>query len=910
MTFEYLGDMRSFLFLIFFVLFTALSYGQKAVDKTVSIKIENKSLISILYDLSTNYNIDFYFDPSDLPVYALEGDFKDVQLYKVLQYFTNGSNLITIPSGKDAVILAHKDKANVEYVNYLKESWAKGEMSYPFVDEVKVYDYQFGNKISDSKNNILRISLIDEVSGLPIVGSVIQNEDLSVTNASDASGNITLKNLSGTYKFIITYIGYHSVELNIEVFKDGEIEIPMSVQNVILSEIEIVGTSARGKLDDVKVGAEVINMQKIERIPQALGEIDIIKSLEILPGVTSVGDISSGFNVRGGNVDESLVLFNDGMIFNPTHIVGFISAFNAESINKTTLYKGYVDGEFGNRSSAILDITADAENVKSFKGSGGIGTSMLKLYFEDKLSSKLKYKLSARGSFNDYLLGLIANIKIQRSNASFYDLNSSISYDLTEKQTIIFNTYNSDDFFEFNDEFGFEWQNSHVGLKLKSQWANNLFSKVSLNKGSYKSKQFTINSPLASDFLSGVNYLKLLGNLSYQIQDKGFVKAGVELIDYDTDDDALIPREGSTLVSTKIKRKSSQVIAPFLTFNFKIVEMLTLETSVRYSNYFSKGPGRIFLYNNDELLENNIESSTELNGRDSEGTHAILEPRLSLNFKVDDNLSIRAGYNKMSQNVLQITTSSSALPTDFWVFSDRYLPPQEVNQYSIGLFKTNDEGAYNLSFEAFSKRFNNLRSLRQFPEVILNEHIETELLISEGNSYGVEILVEKNKGRWQGSLAYTFSRSFRETNDISGSLNNDERFPADFDIPHQLNLVASYRWLPTVSLQFAYVYKTGRPTTLPEATIEQDGFLIPIYSGRNQTRIPHYSRFDFSITLDMRKAKQSGFRNSFNLGFYNALGRKNAFNVFFRRSNGGNIQPFQFSIIGTLVPNFTWNFTF
>ncbi|NNE14326.1 MAG: hypothetical protein HKN51_05080 [Saprospiraceae bacterium] len=896
--------------LIFFVVSAFSINGQNASDKIVSIQVENKTLIQVLYEMSNENDVDFYFEPEDLPYYKLEGRFDSTQIFKILQTLTNGTNLITLPKGEQNVLLVNRDKVSPSYIDNLIESWQNGTLEYPISNDVKKVAFTFGKPNPNNKSVMLNLNINDGATGEPIVGAVLRNDDLSVSDVSGLDGEIILPLNPQQYVFSVSYTGYHTIELDISIFEDSTLDLKMDVQSILLVEVEIVANSVRNKLDDSRVGAEVINLESIERIPQALGEVDIIKSLEILPGVTSVGDISVGFNVRGGNVDESLVLFNDGMIFNPTHIVGFISAFNAESISKTTLYKGYVDGEFGNRSSAVLDITADAENVKSFKGKGGLGTSLMKVYLQDTISNKLRYNFSARGSFNDYLLNLIANIKIKRSNASFYDVNGSVVYDISDDQTLIFSGYRSDDFFEFNDEFGFEWQNEHVGLKLKSKWSDNFFSKLSLNYGSYKSNQFVINSPEASDFESSIQYLKLLFNGSYQLLNDGYLKGGVELIDYKTGNDMLSPRMESTLVESSIQRKSSSVISPFLTLNYKLFDNLIFETSLRISNYFSKGPGLIYNYEGDIQKEDSIISFDELSGNDPEGKYTIVEPRASLNFKLNDNNSIRGGYNKMSQNLIQVTTSGSALPSDFWVFSDRYIPPQVVDQYSIGFFNTNDKSSYNFSLEGFVKEFQDLRSLKQFPRIILNEHIETEFLKTKGSSYGLEVLLEKNKGKWVGSLAYTFSRSFRQTIDEKGALNGGERFPSDFDIPHQLNLIASYKWLPTVSLSFAYVYKSGRPTTLPTSTILQDGFLIPIYSGRNQTRIPYYSRLDFSITLDMRKAKQTGFRNSFNLGFYNVLKRRNAFNVFFRRSTRGNITPFQFSIIGTLVPNFTWNFTF
>ena len=535
---------------------------------------------------------------------------------------------------------------------------------------------------------------------------------------------------------------------------------------------------------------------------------------------------------------------------------------------------------------------------------------MIKLFLEGPVTDKLDFHISGRGSFNDYLLSLIANVELQRSNANFYDLNGGLSYNINNNQKIIFNSYTSHDHFEYNDEFGFRWSNRHLGLQWKSNWNEKWYSSVSLNYGGYKTDNFTLNTPDAASFKTGLYYYKTIAAVNRKMGENGFIKFGTEYIDYYNQEDKLEPQKESTLNAKSIKRKAGMSLSPFLTYNQKITERISFETGLRFSNYFSKGPGKVFQYNGELKNEETITAENAINGLDKEGTHRVIEPRASINYNIGKNLSVKAAYNRMSQNMLQLSNTITTLPSDIWVFSDRHIKPLIVNQYSIGIFTINKKKSYSLSADVFSKKFHQLYELQDFSQIILNEHIETELVKAEGRSYGLEILLQKQKGKWKGNIAYTFSRSLRKTVDENKSINNGAAFPANFDIPHQLNILATYQGLPVVSFNFAYVFKSGRPTSAPNATIIQDNFVVPLYSFRNEERIPYYSRFDFSITLDLREAKQKGLRSSFNLGFYNFLGRNNATNVFFRRSAKGNIVPFQFAVVGSLVPNLSWNFVF
>ena len=355
---------------LFLFSFYSLS-AQNDIGKIISISFENKPLVQVLYDLSTTHDLKFFFDPDDMPYYLLNGNFKEQPIFAIIKKLLDGTQLIALPYRYKGLCLINKTKANREYIEALINNWENGTFDYPFEKEIKTLDYNFGKKENKKENAELNILLRDEKNGESVIGAVIRNDDFTISEISDAAGKIFMEVPTGNYVFTITYLGYQTTILNIGLFDDAYITVPMTFQSFTFKEIEVVANSLEQKLNDSEVGKEIIEIKKIETIPQVLGEVDIIKSLEVLPGVTSVGELSAGFNVRGGNIDESLVLLNDGIIFNPTHIVGFISAFNADVLDKATLYKAYVDPAYGNRGSAVLELKSDASDVKDWQGKGG-----------------------------------------------------------------------------------------------------------------------------------------------------------------------------------------------------------------------------------------------------------------------------------------------------------------------------------------------------------------------------------------------------------------------------------------------------------------------------------------------------------------------------------------------------------
>jgi len=898
----------STLLLIFFL---SPLKAQNKVDKIISFSFENKPLIRVLYDLSEFHGVSFYFYEDDLPSYSLSGDFVDQPISKIVQTLINGTQLLTFPDKLGGMVIMQESNVNRQTVDELVQKWNTGQISYPVKNEAKRIQLSFGNGTDNqvSTQHVLKVSIKEEGSGNPLVGALLASKDFTVAESTNEKGYCSISLESGSHELEVSYTGFQSLIIELDIFKDANCELLLSVQSFLMDEIEIVANASEQRVGDLEAGKEVVSLEKLQNIPQLIGEADIIKSLEFLPGVSSTTELSQGFNVRGGGTDQNLILFDEGIIFNPTHIVGFISAFNPDVLGEATLYKGYVDASEGGRVAGVLDLKSTKLNADKWKGKGGLGTSLIKLFVEGPVNEKLNLAVGARTSYNDYLLKQIANVELQRSNARFYDLNLHAKYKLNANNTLRFDNYASNDFFEYNDEFGFKWSNAFTGLKLKSYWGNDLYSNISVSAGAYSSENFTVNTPDAFSFQTGLNYLKLKASANKKINTTGILKAGIEYIDYTNHEDKLSPNGNSTIQNQSIQRKGLQSIAPFFSYEQDFLDAFSFEAGLRYSILQSKGPGLVYQYINEEREEENITGFEEINGNDKAGNYNILEPRFTISYQPTDAWSLKSSYSRMSQGLFQLSTTNSALPSDVWVMADRYIKPSLMSQYTFG-FVRNFDDQVGLNIDFFYKDLNQSYELKDFAAVVVNPHLETEVVESEGESYGFELLIDKNKGKWKGSLAYTYSRTFRQSLNSVGSLQKGVTFPAAFDIPHQVNLVASYHWLPVISFNFAYVYRSGRPITAPSSTIFQDGFVIPVYSSRNQERVPYYSRLDVSINMDLRKSKKDGIRSAFNLGFYNLLGRNNPSNVFFRRSAKGNVVPFQFAVIGAVIPNISWNFNF
>ncbi|MEM9544472.1 MAG: carboxypeptidase-like regulatory domain-containing protein [Bacteroidota bacterium] len=899
------------IYLVLFALLLSLTaWAQKPIDKAINASYTNNTLTEIFYKIQDAHGVKIYFDINEAPTFRVTRNFKNKQIWAIVSDLLNGTRLKSLSYSDNSIVVIDLQKINREEIETLVNKWKTGEMDFPKKDGEEEISKLYGNPGTTKGESRYRLTLLDKSQKEPLVGALVFSDDYKINDVTNEKGICTLNLPNGQHILNMTYTSFQPIKLTLEIYENAEETFEMSSSTYILDEVEIVANNARTKMENTKTGVEVIDMAKVEAIPQVLGESDLIKSLEVLPGVTSAGEISSGFNVRGGKLDASLVLMDDAIIFNPTHVVGFISAFNSDFIKSATLYKGYVEPNFGNRSSAVLDVTSNKGGQK-WKAKGGLGTSMMKLLVEGPITSKTSFAASARGSFSDYLLNLVANNEVQNSSANFYDWNIAINHKFSDRTSLSFSSYASDDYFLYNQDFGFEWQNKFASLIARHSWNEKFNSKLSLSTGAYTTNQFTINASDAFSYRNGISYLKGLQSNTYNFDENNYLKAGIEYIDYTLDPEELFANEEQSITrDTSVQRLGSISFSPFISGKLQIIENISIEAGARFTSYAAVGPGPSYEYSEGILVDTAIIGASIFNKGERVSTFSLIEPRVSASYLLNSLWSIKASYNKISQNAQLVSIANTSIPTDLWIFSNQYIRPRVVDQFSFGVFHTGAKDTYSLSVEAFTKSTDNDFVLRDFPNIISNDHLETEVSDAIGRSYGIELFAEKTTGKLTGSIAYTFSKTeFRTTTDRF-PVNFGEWTPADIDIPHQVNMIFSYRLTPTFIISGGYTFKSGRPFTVPEGTAIIDGFVVPLYTLRNKRRLPSYKRFDISMTLDLRKSTQGGFRSSFTFGLYNAFGNNNVNNVFFRKSVGGNVRGFQLSIIGAVVPSFSWNFVF
>lgn len=897
--------------LLFLILFYAINIAlsqSKDAYSTIDLSIYDESMIEVLYRLEKEYKVKFKFDPNEIPYYKFNKTYQNTEIYKIVEDFCSGSAIRSIIYDPETIVFVQHQFFSREKVLEIIDRWDKGEYKYPLNSEVKLIEISSNVPTEIEESITFTLEILDEENKLPLIGATLRDDSYTNIYAADFNGIIKAQLSPGEYSFYLEYLGYPTQKISLQIYEDYFYKLIMTKSALIIDEIQITAKNERADIEETKVGVASLSTQQLEAIPQVTGEVDIIKSLEILPGVTSAGDLSSGFNVRGGRIDESLVLFNDAIVFNPTHIVGFISAFNADVINQADLYKGYIDPEFGNRSSAVLDIQGGFGNTQKTRIRAGVGTSMMKVTADGPLSKKLTYMVSGRASYSDYLLNATGVPELRKSDASFYDLYGAFRWKLAAKHQLKMSVYASNDVFQYNEEFGFNWKNEFVSADLFSQWTQSLSSSLSFSSGLYRNNQYTLNNSNSYSFKNGIVYQKANLSISKNLFSASSIKVGIEGINYNPDEESLTPNgEGSTVLPESLSRNGSLSISPYISTKWNFSKAIDLEGGIRYSNYYATGPATQFNYISTTDNPFFLENTEEISNGTSYSHYNFLEPRISLNVVVLPSLSLKAGAGRIPQNAQILSLGNTSIPTDLWIFPNNNIKPRAVNQFTIGAYSFLEKYKLNTSLAFFYKQTDNFFVLKDFPTLIGNPHIETELLPAEQNSKGVEFQLEKKAKKWDMLIAYTFSKTIFRSESNFGSVNLGDWYPGDIDIPHQLNFLFSYQLVPTIKFNSSYIYKSGRPITVPAGVVKVDEILIPFYDNRNSGRIPSYSRLDVSFSLDLRKIRKKGLRNSFNIGFYNLLYNKNAFNVFFRTSEIGKVDAYKFSVIGSMVPSISWN---
>lgn len=892
--------------------FTAPLLGQSAEDIVISSEYTNRSLEEMLQDIEHQYPIDFYYNPQWLSAKKYTIQFDKIPLSEVLSALLEDTGLSYIRYSTYAIIIARENELTKTFSrDYFVAKQLNADKDQTTTDFLILGDSALSNP---GEKVIISGTITDAVTAETLTGAVVYVEALNLAATADAQGVFRLSIPVGSYAAEVQLLGYETFRKNIKVLSDVPWNIRIEPEAFELEEVVVQEKADDSNIRSVQMGLTKLSPKQIEQLPAFLGEADVIKSILTLPGVSTVGEGASGFNVRGGNIDQNLIMQDEALIFNSSHVLGLFSVFNPDAIQEVTLYKGNIPAQYGGRLSSVLDVSQKDGNFETFTGKGGIGIVASRLVLEGPIiKDKTAFLIGGRSSYSDWVLNLMRNPDLQKSSAFFYDLNARISHRLNNKSSVALSWYQSYDNFRFSDQFGYSWKTYMGSLSWKQIISSLVSSSFSAVYGNIENASYDPEGNDAFTLSNGPRYYKLKQNFFFT-PDKHNVNAGIEWIRYDARPESIEKRgDFSTVAPQMVDKDDGQELGIYINDEFELNHRISFSLGLRYSLYQQLGPSTVYTYEPGlpRRIENVMDSTVFSKGKIIQHYHGW-EPRFSMKIGLSPSSSVKVSYNRLYQYIHLISNTTAAVPVDIWQVSTSYIPPQAADNFSIGYFKNFSNNTWETSVEVYYRNISSLVEYKDLPDLLLNPHIETELLTGIGKAYGGELSVVRNTGRWTGQLAYTYSRTFSKVTgkSVEETINKGEWFPSNFDKPHNMNLALNCDINSTNRLALNFTYSTGRPITAPVANYFLGSTVVPHYSERNQFRIPDYHRLDFSYTLLSKRVKRSKYKSSFTFTLYNVYGRKNAFSVFFKRDLNSTANAYKLSILGSTFPAITYNFEF
>ncbi|PZD79127.1 TonB-dependent receptor [Mesonia sp. K7] len=779
--------------------------------------------------------------------------------------------------------------------------------------------FLFTTTIFYSQDNFtLSGTIKDATNGESIFGGSVFLKNTSIGTLTNEYGFFSLSAPEGKYTLVISFIGYKRYEQEVTLDESQKFDIELEVDTAELNEVVIVAEETeKASLKSPQMGVNKLKAETIKQIPVVLGEVDVVKSLQLLPGVTNNGEGSSGFNVRGGAADQNLILLDEAVIYNASHLFGFFSVFNADVVKDIKLYKGSIPPNFGGRVSSVLDIRQKDGNSKDYEFTGGIGAVSSRLAAEGPIfGEKGSFILAGRGSYAHLFLKITDN----ENSAYFYDANLKTNYQFNDNNRVYLSGYFGRDVFDLNGIVNTSYGNATGNLRWNHIFNDKLFSNLSLIYSKY---DYQLNLDFIElDWKSDIENYHLKYDFSYFLNNKINLDFGLEAIRYDFNPGEVKPSTTTSPINYRqLQEKQALESAFYMNSEHKITSKFTAQYGFRLSRFDRFGEEKINIYTNDQPVvynptlgiyeEGTITGEEVYDNGESIADFTKFEPRLSLAYQYSEKASVKASYARTAQYIHLISNTITATPLDIWAPSGKYIKPQLAHQYAIGYFRELEEGKYSLETEAYYKTVDNRLDYVDGAELIANENIETEILSGEAKAYGLEVLFRKNKGKLTGWLAYTLSKS--EQRAFGGNagglgINEGNWYLTPYDRTHDISLTTSYQLNEKWSFSANGIFQTGRPVTYPNSQYLYEGFSVANFASRNENRLPAYHRVDVSATLKPQKAKK--WKGEWVFSIYNVYNRKNAASITFGQNREtGNNEATRTAIFG-IVPSVTYNFKF
>jgi hypothetical protein len=796
-------------------------------------------------------------------------------------------------------------------------------------------------------------SIKDAKNGEVLIGAPVAVAELTgVGAAANVYGFYSLTLPKGKYTIKVSYVGYVTQSFPIDLSTtDVKLNVELSEKNTDLKEVVIQADAQDNNVKSMEMGVQKLDIKQISKIPALLGEVDVIRAIQLLPGVSTVGEGASGFNVRGGGVDQNLILLDEAPVFNSSHLFGFFSVFNPDAVKDVKLVKGGIPAQYGGRLSSLLDVRNKDGNNKEFSGSGGIGTIFSRFALEGPIvKNKGSFLVAGRRSYFDKLFFPFSkNPALDGAIAYFYDFTVKATYQITDKDRVFVSGYLGQDKFKFGGKngFGFDWGNKTLTGRYNHIFNPKLFSNVSLIYSNYNYSLGVGTDTTGFNWKSNIINYSFKPEFTYFINSKNTMTFGVNSTFYTFDPGEFKLKRGvnDTPVSFGDEKKYTIENSAYVGNEQLITGRFSAQYGLRFSNWLNIGPGTI--YNYKDTVGNFSRDTLSGKGATVYSKNKIghsyvnLEPRLSVKFELNESSSLKGSYNRMNQYLHLISNTTASTPLDVWTPATVNTKPQQADQYTLGYFKNFKDNMFETSVEVYYKDMRNQVDYVDGANLLLNKFLEGDLVNGKGRAYGFELYLKKSRGKFNGWISYTLARTERKVSTI----NNGEWYPNRYDKPHTFNFVANYDFNPKFTLSANFVYSSGTPATFPTTRAVVQNLIIPnnTYNYRNNVRVPAYHRLDvsFQITNDKKEAhyfnkarifglfttprifptipgilakvfRKPNFESNWVFGVYNIYGHANAFSIYFQvdPKNPTKTQAIKFSVIAKPIPSITYNFKF
>lgn len=747
-------------------------------------------------------------------------------------------------------------------------------------------------------------TITDVSSGETLIGATIRLQELPQSSSlSNSYGFYSVSAPEGRYLLTGSYVGYKTYTDTVSLNSDMVLPIALQSQSTLDEVVVSVNRKNNKNISSPQMGVEKLNMSQINQLPVVLGEQDILKSITLMPGIKSSGEGNTGFYVRGGGSDQNLILLDEATVYNASHLLGFFSTFNSDAIKDVSIYKGGMPAEYGGRLSSVLDVKMNEGNNKKITVQGGIGMIASRIKVEGPIvKDKGSFMISARRTYADLFLKASSDTTINKSTLYFYDINAKANYRFNDKNAIYLSGYFGKDVLGLQDIFGTNWGNATGTLRFNHVFNHKLFSNTSFIYSNYNYVIEGLDRNDGFKATSKITDLNLKQDFQYYAAYNHNVKFGLQATRHDIAPGDITTTASSSFNNKHVEHRYGYEMAAYASDEWKVNDQLSMLYGLRLSSMLLVGPGTFNSYD----AAGNITVSEKYNSGEVVQNYLNLEPRFSVSYMLNEQQSIKASYNRNTQNIHLLTNSTSSSPTDLYVMSSKNIKPEIADQVSMGYFRNFKNNTYELSAELYYKNLQNQIDYKDAAQLLVNQDVESQLLYGVGRAYGAELFLKKKYGKFNGWVGYTLSKTERKFEEI----NDGKYYPATHDRTHDLSLVAIYKFNEQWTFSSNFVYGTGKAVTYPTGKYSVGGHTTYSYSGRNAYRQPATHRLDIAATYEGKPGKY--FQSSWTFGIYNVYAQKDPYRITFKDSKtvSNATEAVQTSIFGVPIPSVTWNFKF